>query len=206
MRHAIASAALLFAAACATAPVDLEEARRVVGTADGVRVDAMIRRESITPGTRVPITWEISNNRKTSIAVADLIPETGFDQESGLITVTFGAELPGNAFLPRLVEVPPGEKRVFTANAPIAFVRPLEARGTPRTELRLRVNFLGEVTGFERLLNLEERALADAKLADDLFPLWIEKNEVIDTNALPMRWMAAPDDAGRAIPGRRRRP
>jgi hypothetical protein len=178
------------ALSCTTSQVDLDEPRRVVGTADQVRIDAMITGESIDSGTQLPITWEITNHRSVPVAVADLIPETSFDRESGLITVTLGAELPGEALLPRLIEIPPGESKTFRTSARINFQRPRPGGmiSPSRAELRLKLNFLSDTTPFRQLIGIDERAVADPALADALFPVWIEKNEVIVTNSLPLRW------------------
>lgn len=204
------SAAVLFLlTACASShAIDLDAPRSVVGAEDGVRVDAQILEENIAPGGRVPITWEITNQRSTPIAVADLIPETSYDSESNAFTVTIGAEVPGNELLPRLIEIGPGQKKAFSGTASVRFItpprpaNPLEPRSSPT--LRLRVNFLGDVEPFRQLVGLSENALADAKLADTLFPLWLEANEAVFTNAVPMRWGGRRTDAPPPSEGRRR--
>ena len=205
MRNSLVSLLAVFVFSCATSQVDLDEPRRVVGTADRVRVDAMITGESIDYGSQLPITWEITNHRDVPVAVADLIPEVSFDRDSGMITVTLGAELPGQSLLPRLIEILPGESRTFRTAARIGFQRPrATAISTPpRAELRLRVNFLSDTTPFRQLIGIEERAVADPALADALFPLWVEKNEVIFTSSLPLRWTQPVQMA--PAPARRRR-
>jgi hypothetical protein len=205
VRALAATAVLLIVSACATSRVDPAEPRRAVGSADGVRIDVMIRNDSVKPGSRVPITWEITNGRTGSIAVADLIPVSSYDAESGVIMVSLGSELPGTALLPRLLEIKPGQTRSFSGSAPVSFVRTPVALGVPRVEMQVRLNFLADLSGFEALLDIPERAVADPRLADELFARWIEKNEVIVTNALPMRWSAA-REIEPTVPSRRRRP
>ena len=199
-RFVVPAVAVLLLTGCAsTQAVDMDEPRRVVGVENGVRVDAQISEDHLSPGVRVPLTWEITNQRSTSIAVADLVPETSFDSEANVFTVTLGSEVPGNELLPRLVEIGPGQKKTFSGTAGIRFVmppRPLDPlRPLPSPGLRLRVNFLGDVEPFRQLVGLPENALADPKLADALFPLWLEANEVVYTNAVPMRWGARRTDA-----------
>src|SRR5688572_20241339 len=113
---------LLILTACPTAPpLDMDEPRRPVGAESAVRVDAHIGGEQVTPGMRVPITWEITNERSVPIAVAELVPVTSYDPEANLVTITIGSEVPGNKLLPRLIEIGPGEKRSFNGTATIRF-------------------------------------------------------------------------------------
>ena len=193
---------------CASTAVDMTEPRRVVGTESSVRVDAQIVGEQVTPGARLPITWEITNQRSTAIAIADLIPETSYDAEANTFTVTIGSEVPGNQLLPRLIEIRPGQKQSFSGTATLRVIAP--PRGTdplrppPASEIRLKVNFLGETEPFRQLIGLKENGIADPTLADALFPLWLERNEVVYTNSVPMRWVARQNTFTGPAPRRRR--
>jgi hypothetical protein len=213
--RAICSAAfILWLAACASGGaagpgvegVDLNEPRRVVGTERSVRIDAQISAEEIRPGGSVPVTWTITNDRPTAIAIADLVTETSWDGEAHLFTVTIGSEVPGNELLPRLIEIAPGGRRTFNGVARLTLVGARRAFDPLQAGLRLKLNFLGDVAPFRQLVGIEENALADAKLADALFPLWLERNEVVYTNAVPMRWETRPAELRPdASQGRRRR-
>lgn len=212
VKRVLLSTALFAGAfACATAKVDMEEPRRVVGTVNAVRLDAEIAGEQMRPGERVAISYEITNQRSEPIAVADLIPEVSFDAETHTVTVGIGSEVPGMMLLPRLLVIAPGERKTFATSAGMAFVlpRPLGSRGaSPVLHLRLKLNFLGDTSGdFQTLIGIPEKSIADPKLADALFPLWLERNEVVYTNAVPMRWttLPQPPSSGTA-PVRRRRP
>jgi hypothetical protein len=205
-----AIALVLLTAGCASTTVDMTEPRRIVGTENSVRVDAQVTGEEVGPGAQIPITYEITNQRSTAIAVADLVPETSYDRDSHTFTVSIGSEVPGNQLVPRLVAIAPGEKKTFSTVARLVSVLP--PRGAdPRVnmqpaEFRLKLNFLGDTAPFQKLIGLKENAIADSKLADELFPLWLERNEVVYTNAVPMRWGARPREsaAEQRIPARRR--
>ena len=181
-----------FLAACATTPVNMNEPRRVVGTESNVRVDAEIRGDELRPGTPVPITYQITNLRETPIAIADVIPLTEYDSETHTVTVDIGSEVPGEQTLPRLVSIAPGEKKTFTTAARVALaMQTTAAPGArrPISDLRLRVTFLNDTAPFAKLLDIPERVVADKALADALFPVWLERNEVVYTNSVPMRWI-----------------
>jgi hypothetical protein len=190
----------------------MAEPRRIVGTENSVRVDAQVSADQVAPGSYIPITYEITNQRETAIAVAELLPETTYDPDSHMFTVSIGSEVPGNELLPRLVTIAPGEKKSFSAMARVIYVRtPRQTDsqlGSEPAGLRLKLNFLSDTEPFRELIGIKEVAVADAKLADALFPLWLERNEVVYTNAIPMRWAARTRDFGdaseRRAPARRR--
>jgi hypothetical protein len=178
---------LVGVSACATKPaVRLDEPRRVVGTENSVRVDAEILVDAT--GNAVSIKYEVTNGRPNAIAVADIVPETSFDLETRTVTVSLGSEVPGAQLLPRLMTIPAGQKRSFTAGAN---VRAASRRDSPfngfGTALRLKLNFLGKTDPFRQLLDIQEKAVNDPELADALFPTWLELNESVITNSIPVR-------------------
>ena len=206
-------ALLLVAAACASAPVNMNEPRRLVGTENDVRIDAEVIGDQLSPTTRLPIKYDITNNRATPIAVADLVPETTYDPDTQTVTVSLGAEVPGEQLLPRLLLIAPGEKKSFATNAAVKVVMPGGPNPFTRfpNAMRVKLNFLSDPKPFAKLINIPEHAIHDPQLAAEIFPKWVEGNESVYTNALPMRWSgvamlddtAAPDQPRRS---RGRRP
>jgi hypothetical protein len=177
---------------CASTAVNMAEPRRIVGTESAVRVDAQVSADQVAPGAQIPITYEITNQRDREIAIAELLPETSYDAESRTFTVSIGSEVPGNVMLPRLVTIAPGEKKSFSAMARLIYVIPPRdvdpSQAAAPASFRIKLNFLGDTEPFRELIGIKEVAVSDAKLADTLFPLWLERNEVVYTNAIPMRW------------------
>ena len=199
----------LIAAACATTqPVNMNEPRRVVGTENDVRIDAEVYGDTLAPTVSIPIKYDISNNRSTPILVADLLLNATYDPETFTVTVDIGSEIPGEEFLPRLIAIPSGGKKSFSAAAHVNIMQnPSATPFAPRPNaLRLRVNFLDDPQPFAQLIDIPEKAVRDPQLAAAIFPKWVEKNETVITNALPMRWHgAATIDDSIGAPGRRRR-
>jgi hypothetical protein len=208
MRKLALLAVLLLSIACAsTKPVDMNEPRRVVGTENDVRVDAEIFSERLTSTTTIPLKYDITNERAHAIAVADLIPEASYDPETQTVTVSIGSEVPGAQFLPRLISIGPGEKKSFSSTARVSIVMGRATNPTMRfpNALRLKVHFLGDTAPFTKLIAIPERAVHDPKLADELFPKWLEQNETVYTNTLPMRWAHEPEETPQLPAARRRR-
>lgn len=207
---------VLFAAACnSTAPpapatkpgaINMKEPRRMVGTESNVRVDAEIYGEDMIQGASLSIKYEITNQRPTPILIADLVAMSNYDPDTRTVTIDVGSEVPGEELLPRLIAIPSGERRTFTTGAHINIRMPINSPWTPKPRaLQLRVNFLGDPAPFAMLVDIPERAIRDKKLADELFPKWVERTETVTTNALPMRWQGPPTSGFEDPPAPRRR-
>ncbi|MEA2766570.1 MAG: hypothetical protein QOK07_2974, partial [Gemmatimonadaceae bacterium] len=125
------------------------------------------------------------------ILIADILPQATYDPETQTVTVSIGTEIPGEQFLPRLIAVQSGEKKSFATGVHVVIVSNPSAPWQPRPNaLQLKINFLGDSQPFEKLVAIPERAVHDPKLAEQLFTKWVERNESVMTNSLPMRWAA----------------
>ena len=179
---------------------NLGEARKVVGNESGIMVNAEIYNSAqIDASSTVIVVCEIENRRHESIAIADIIPVSTYDAESRTITVQLGSEVPGTQLVPRLLEVKPGETRKLTLgahmNVQIPHLGPMLA--IPR-ELQVKVNFLGDARPFAKLVDIPEKAVHDPDLANELFAKWVEGNEAVLTNAVPVHWSLLPVDSAAA--------
>lgn len=209
MRRLLVLATALLLSSCATVskntPVDRNEPRRVVGTDNDVRIDGEVLGDHLGAATTLPLKYDITNSRQAPIAIADLIPETTYDEETGTVTISIGSEVPGASLLPHLISINAGETKSFSSVARVNIMLPSGSAATrvPR-QLRLKVNFLDDITQFEKLITMTDKGLYDPRLADDLFPKWVERNQTVYTNALPMRW-TLPVQEESPTPGRRTR-
>ena len=138
-----------------------------------------------------------------------MVPVTSYDPETQTVTVNIGSEVPGATLLPRLIAVAPGEKKKFSTLARVNILVNNEVTPNSRfpNAMRVKVNFLNDTQNFEPLLAMTQKGVHDPKLAEDLFPRWLEHNESVYTNAVPMRWEAQSSDDTTAAPitGRRKR-
>lgn len=207
---AVTLSVLVILAGCATSKgVNPKEPRTLIGSDNGVRLDAAIFADTLTFTQQIGVRYVVSNERSTPIAIAELIPESSYDSDSHVVTVSLGSEVPGQEMLPRLIEIGPGQKKTFSTAARITI--PVSGGPTnPYVErpngVQLKLSFLSDPQPFRQLIGIPERVVRDPKLADALFPKWLEKNESIFTNVLPMRWSAGgQDDAPRGA-GDPRRP
>jgi hypothetical protein len=186
---------ILLVSACASQSVNMSEPRRLVATESDVRLDAELRGDTLGPAVRIPVSYDITNNRQTPIAIAELIPEATYDADTQTVVISLGAEVPGQEMLPRLALIAPGQKKNFSAVAAVN-LNAFGAAYNPFTHypraVRIRLDFLGETKPFEKLVGIPERVVHDAALAAELFPTWVEHNETLVTSALPMRWQGEP--------------
>jgi len=183
---------LAAAAACATSSkpiVESTEPRRAVGTENGVRIDVEIYTDSLKTNTNLPLRYDITNHRNETILVADLVPQGTYDSDTQTVTVNLGTEIPGEQFLPRLIAIRPGERKTFSVAAHVVIAANPGTPWTPKPNgVRVRLNFLDDTKTFSPLVDIKEKAVHDPSLASALFQKWVENNETVVTNILPMRW------------------
>ncbi len=175
-------------ASCASTGVDMEQASRVTGKDNDVRVDAQFTATEYKQGSTIGIVYEVENMRDESIAIAELTPELSYDEETTAFTVVAGSEVPGNEMVPRLIEIKPGARMKFTAGTRLILPATRELRRVAPTEVRLKVVYLQNVEPFRKLIGIGAVAIHDRTLADQLFPLWIENSGTVTTNGAPIRW------------------
>jgi len=159
------------------ATVDMKNERRAVGTSDGVRIDAQLVSETVTPHVPIGVTYQIENLTAKTIAIADKFCDTTYDPESRTMTLAVGWEIPNDGTMPHIEVIPPGEKRTFKAGASFT------GRAIPRY-IQIRVNVLRDAAAFVAVS--EHRQLDDAQ-----FNRWIDSIESIDMNVIPVRYRPA---------------
>lgn len=194
---AVVFAVVVISGCASTNTVDMKEPRRVVGTENDVRIDAEIYGDKLNTTTTLPIKYDITNHRQQTILIADIIPDATYDPETLTVTISIGSEVPGEAFLPRLIPIASGEKKTFNTAARVAIATSTGVSPWQRhpSAVRIRVNFLSDPVPFKELIAIKENVVASKELADQLFPKWVEDNETVTTNALPMHWAGAAVDA-----------
>jgi len=175
------------AAASTAPPVHLAQERRIIGTENGLRVEAYVNGDTFKD-TNIAVNYDIINDRTTPVAVAELMPISTYDPDLRTVTLEIGSEVPGQDLLPRLLVIAPGSKMSFTAAARVNVISPGEGVTLPPSSFRVKVNFLGDTKPFEQLIGIPERMIHDPELANKLFPQWLERNEIVITNTLPMHW------------------
>jgi hypothetical protein len=196
-RRFVVSLCALTLAACTTTSIDLDEPRRILGTQADVRVDAQVFAEKVGTGSSFRVIWEVDNQRPDPIAVADLLPAVTYDESARTIVINVGSEVPGNEMLPRLIRVESGERKTFEGLAKIVLRMPPPGpfSATPRY-LQLKLNFLSKIAPFQFLIGIPEVAVRDPGKADELFTAWVEANETVRTNAIPIEWLGTVSPTG----------
>ena len=175
------------AAAANAASIDMNDPRRALGREDNVRVDAQLVQDTIASGSPIAITYQIQNLSPAPVAVADKVTDVTYDADSATITVAIGSEVPDSGALRRLVLIGPGEKKIFTTAA-TAYVNTPSNR-TPWTVVpryvQVKVNILRDLAPFRALIDSRR---ANVTLSDEQFDQWLESNDTILLNSIPVRW------------------
>ena len=169
--------------------IDMNDPRRALGREDDVRVDARLLQESVVPGVPIGVIYQIQNFTETPVAVADKVSSASYDGETRTITITLGSEVPEQN-LPHLVVIAPGEKKILHAAALpslTAAASRASVGGAPRF-VQLKVAILRDVTPFRALI--DRQGPGPQPLADALFDTWLESNDTILLNSVPVQFSA----------------
>lgn len=188
---AVAALTVLSTTASYAAHVDMSDPKRALGREDDIRVDAQLFEDTVASDGPIRVVYQIHNFTQNYIAVADKECDSTYDPDSRTIVVSIGAEVPGGATMPHLVTIAPGEKKVFNAGTTVRVVT-AETRSpfasVPRF-VQIKVNVLRDATPFHALIEQQARApQKPVTLANDLFDRWLDLNDAIDLNAIPVRW------------------
>jgi hypothetical protein len=191
-----AVATVLVAVGAQAAHVDMNDPRRAVGREDDIRIDAELIQDTVSSGSPVGVTFQVQNLTQQPIAIADKVCDLTYDGDSRTITLSVGSEVPKGAEMPHLTTIDAGEKKTFTTGA-ILHV----ATSTVRSRLtdapqfvEIHVNVLRDIAPFRALIDDQGKAPGPApiQLSDQQFDKWLESNDTILLNAIPVRYNAAP--------------
>ncbi len=187
----ISATTLSFTTAAFAARVDMNDPKRALALDDDIRIDAQLADDTIGSGSSVNITFQVQNNTRQPVALATKVCDSSYDPETQTVTVSIGAEIPAGPTMPHLSVIKPGETRTFTALAPVQIVLPAVRSpfiAYPRY-VQVMVSVLRDITPFADLI-AQQRDTAQPPLPDTLFETWIQNNDAIFLNAIPVHWKA----------------
>jgi hypothetical protein len=180
-------------AAAYAAHVDMNDPRRALGREDDIRVDAQLIHETVSSGSPLGVTYQIENLSSDPIAVADKVCDVSYDADSRTITVSLGSEVPKAGTMPHLVTIRAGQKKTFTIGAILHVAMP--AVRSPFAALprfvQIKVNFLRDLGPFRTLIDQQAKSAASIELTDAQFDHWLESNDTIFLNAIPVQYNSA---------------
>ena len=163
------------------AGVDFDDHYRFAGTQAGVRVDAQI----VGSASDLPLrlVYEVENHRSEEIAIVTDASMSSYDPLSRTVTVSLGAEVPEGEHV-QVTRIRPGERRTFTAIAHrTGSTTRMGTSGTARF-VRLQLTYLRNLTRFEVIAG--EGSQANIQVSEAVLPAWLETNERLMTNTLPL--------------------
>jgi len=189
---AITSIAFLQAATAGAASINMDDPRRALGRAGDVRIDAQLVRETVSPGSPVGVTYQVQNLSTSSVAVAAKVSDASYDAETRTITLAVGSEVPPDGNMPQMVIIAPGEKKVLQAAA-TPRLSASAMRGpfalTPRY-VQVKVAILRNLQPFTALIETQD-GRTKRRLSDELFEKWLECNDTIFLNSVPVEFVPA---------------
>ena len=189
-RELLFTIALFSAGAASAARVDMDDPRRAVGREDDIRIDAVLLEDTVSPGSVIGVTYQIQNLTEHPIAVAEKLCTASYDADSQTVTVAIGSEVPANGILPKMVTIAPGQKKTFAVGAIFNVISssirsPLSQ--VPRL-VQMKVSVLRDLTAFQGLLQKQSESDQAITLTDDQFSHWLEANDSIFLNTVPIRF------------------
>jgi len=185
----LAATTFSYATDALAARVDMSDPKRALALDDDIRIDAQLADDTIGSGSSVNITFQVQNNTRHSVALATKVCDSSYDADSQTVTVSIGAEIPAGATMPHLSVIKSGETRTFTAIAPVQVVLPAVRSpfiAYPRY-VQVKVSVLRDIEPFTDLI-ARQRDAAQPPLPDALFETWIQSNDAIFLNAIPVHW------------------
>jgi hypothetical protein len=185
----LAATTFSYATGAFAARVDMSDPKRALALDDDIRIDAQLGDDTIGSGSTVNVTFQVQNNTRQPVALATKICDSSYDPESQTVTVSIGAEIPTGSTMPHLSVIKSGETRTFTAIAPVQVVLPAVRSpfiAYPRY-VQVKVSVLRDIEPFAALI-AQQRDTAQPPLPDTLFETWIQNNDAIFLNAIPVQW------------------
>ena len=195
---------LTTAAAMAGPHVDMKEPRRALAREDNIRIDAQLLQDTLQPNGPIGVTYQVENLSNAPIAIADRVSDVDFNPDDVTLTLTIGAETLTGKTLPHLVVIAPGEKKTLRSGGIVHGV--LNGHGpfavVPHSVL-ICVNVLRDVAPFRQAIAAQRQPNAVVAVTNDMFDHWIDSNDSIELNSLPVRWSSQPKEgvAGADEPG-----
>ena len=190
-----AAVIICFAAAAQAAHVDMKDPRRALGRDNDIRIDAELMQDQVGSNSPLSVTYQIENKSNAPIAIADKLSTASYDSDTRTIVISIGSEIPTTKTIPHLALINPGEKRVLTAGAA---VHVMVARGpfsAAPQYVEIKVNVLRDLAPFAQAIALQAKNdLAALPLGNDLFDQWVNSNDSIYLNTIPIRWKGESKD------------
>ena len=190
MKSSLFAVAVILAVSAQAAHVDMKDPRRSLGREDDIRVDAQLFQDSVANNSPLNVTYQIQNLTSLPIAIADRIASVSYDDDSQTITLSIGAEIP-DANMPHLVVIAPGAKKTLTSGG--VFTAPVPSSRLARVPrfFQVQVNVLRDLTPFRDLIARQSAQTAGSiPLPAALFDKWLDSNDTIECNVIPVRWNA----------------
>ena len=185
----IAAIVLIHAIAANAASVDMNDPKRAVGLQDDVRIDAQLLSDQVAPGGVIAVTYQIQNLTSEPLAIADKEADATYDSDTQTIILAIGSEVPLGGKMPHMVVIMPGETKTLSASAiPILRVASVSSPNiaAPRY-VQVKVSLLRDVAA-STLIQKRAHASQPLVMPDALFDKWLQGNDSIFLNAIPVRY------------------